>query len=61
MNIEAHANKLLDRYLEAQECECYCMGCKQGEHCGGSECSGDVDFDYEDSDEARWKDQDRDY
>ena len=42
------------------ECECGCTLCLEGVHCQrmNSACLPEED-DYEDSDEARWEDQDR--
>lgn len=43
------------------ECECQCFGCLDDEeHCGSYACEGmTIEDDYDDSDEARWEDQDR--
>lgn len=53
MSLTSWENKLLDKYLEAQECRGECSRCERGDCCG-DECADRYDDDYDDSMEE-WK------
>lgn len=58
--LERWENALLDKYLPTIDCRCNAECIESwGECCGDCpQCGGD-EFDYEDSNEARWRDEDR--
>ena len=58
--ISAAEDRLLDKYLEAQDCKCApeCIE-SWGECCGDCPGCERYEDDYEDSTEARWEDQER--